>query len=164
VNAANVTAFLRTPADDPPKFFTKGGSAWFYGPTRAAPQQPPRAATLTEIERTNTTITFMVCDTGRRTRYDFATKTTSYAEPGSGQFVVAYPTLGEPQSGTLNLAEPKKTCGAVRNVESGPILNQENATQLCPVVATEVGADWTGNWHTTQSGVMSVCEMRWRKK
>lgn len=47
----------------------------------------------------------------------------------------------------------------VRNVNAGPIWNQQDAQVKCPVVAYAVGGRWTGGWRTTREGQMSVCEI-----
>lgn len=47
-------------------------------------------------------------------------------------------------------------------VEVGPIWSQAHADRRCRDKANEIGADWTGQWHTTVNGQMSVCEMRRR--
>jgi hypothetical protein len=46
-----------------------------------------------------------------------------------------------------------------RDVEAGPIWNQMDADRKCPKVARDVGGTWTGQWHTTIPGQMSVCEV-----
>ena len=46
------------------------------------------------------------------------------------------------------------------DVEAGPIWSQSDAEQKCPNVAKANGATWTGQWHTTVPGRMSVCELR----
>ena len=50
----------------------------------------------------------------------------------------------------------------VENVEAGPIWNQSDAEKKCPDVAKSNGGAWTGKWHTTVPGRMSVCELRFR--
>ena len=42
---------------------------------------------------------------------------------------------------------------AARNITAGPIWNQADAENKCPVVATA----YEGNWKTTVEGGMSVC-------
>ena len=49
---------------------------------------------------------------------------------------------------------------AQRQVEVGPIWNQAHAERVCPGVAHAHGGSWTGQWRTTVSGRMSVCEVR----
>lgn len=48
----------------------------------------------------------------------------------------------------------------VENVEAGPIWNDSDAQSKCPGVASASGGVWTGQWHTTIPGRMSVCEVR----
>lgn len=43
---------------------------------------------------------------------------------------------------------------ALRNVEAGPLWNDADANQKCPAVC---GGNWSGQWHTTVPGRMSVC-------
>jgi hypothetical protein len=50
----------------------------------------------------------------------------------------------------------------VRDVEVGPIWSQPDAEQKCRQKANELRGEWTGQWHTTQLGRMSVCEIRLR--
>ena len=47
--------------------------------------------------------------------------------------------------------------------EAGPIFNQADANLKCPALAKRENAEWTGQWRTTQFGVMSVCELRSRR-
>ena len=48
----------------------------------------------------------------------------------------------------------------LRDVEVGPIWNQSDAEQKCRAKAAELRVEWTGQWHTTVVGRMSVCQMR----
>tara|TARA_R110000850_G_scaffold75593_5_gene164637 strand:- start:714 stop:1574 length:861 start_codon:yes stop_codon:yes gene_type:complete len=50
--------------------------------------------------------------------------------------------------------------GNVRDVNAGPIWNQQDAQRKCPAVAASQGGEWTGQWRTTVQGRMSVCELR----
>lgn len=52
------------------------------------------------------------------------------------------------------------TAPAVRNVEAGPIWNQDDANVKCPALAKQKGGVWTGQWVTTRPGEMSVCEIK----
>jgi hypothetical protein len=47
-----------------------------------------------------------------------------------------------------------------RDVEVGPIWNQMDAERKCPHAARAAGGTWTGQWHTTRPGQMSVCEIK----
>nr|WP_254305725.1 mannan-binding lectin [Sphingopyxis sp. BSNA05] len=47
-----------------------------------------------------------------------------------------------------------------RDVNAGPIWNQQDARRKCPAVAASQGGEWTGQWRTTVQGKMSVCEIR----
>jgi len=49
-------------------------------------------------------------------------------------------------------------------VEAGPIWNQADAETKCPAAAKANGGTWTGQWHTTVPGSMSVCELRFTSK
>lgn len=44
-----------------------------------------------------------------------------------------------------------------RDVNAGPIWNNEEARTRCPRVCSDEMATWNGQWTTTESGVMSVC-------
>jgi len=48
-----------------------------------------------------------------------------------------------------------------RDVNAGPIWNQQDARTKCPAVAASQGGEWTGQWRTTIQGKMSVCEIRY---
>ena len=50
--------------------------------------------------------------------------------------------------------------GGKRDVDAGPIWNQMDADRKCPDVARKAGGTWTGQWHTTRPGMMSVCEVK----
>ena len=64
----------------------------------------------------------------------------------------------------LGLALPSVAAAQTRTIdaEAGPIWSQSDAEQKCPQVATKNGGVWTGQWHTTVPGRMSVCELRLR--
>ncbi|ANV85425.1 hypothetical protein AWQ21_14330 [Picosynechococcus sp. PCC 7003] len=51
------------------------------------------------------------------------------------------------------------SANTTRAVEAGPIWNQNDANVKCPRLAQEEGGTWTGQWWTTISGVMSVCQL-----
>ncbi len=46
-----------------------------------------------------------------------------------------------------------------RNVAAGPIWDDKQAAQKCPVVAANNQSKWTGNWTKTGPGHVSVCEI-----
>jgi len=43
------------------------------------------------------------------------------------------------------------------DVKAGPISNNNQAQEKCPVATAAVGGIWNGQWRTTVPGVMSVC-------
>lgn len=45
----------------------------------------------------------------------------------------------------------------VREEEAGPIWDQQDAEQKCPVVCARHDGGWDGEWRTTRPGEMSVC-------
>jgi rubredoxin len=51
----------------------------------------------------------------------------------------------------------------VKDIQAGPIWNQTDAQTKCPQVAQVYGGTWTGKWHTTVPGTMSVCQIRFAK-
>lgn len=55
---------------------------------------------------------------------------------------------------------PSRPTGNSRDVNAGPIWNQQDAQKKCPAVAASQGGQWTGQWRTTVQGKMSVCEIR----
>lgn len=54
---------------------------------------------------------------------------------------------------------PTNNQSGTRDVEAGPIWNQADAERKCPALATRHGLRWTGHWHTTVPGQMSVCQL-----
>jgi hypothetical protein len=47
-----------------------------------------------------------------------------------------------------------------RDIEAGPIWNNDDAQTKCPNVCQQQGAQWTGQWVTTVQGKMSVCNCK----
>lgn len=47
--------------------------------------------------------------------------------------------------------------GSYVDINAGPIWNTSHAQTVCPQVASGVNGTWTGQWHTTVPGSMSVC-------
>jgi len=47
-----------------------------------------------------------------------------------------------------------------RDINAGPIWNNADAQGKCPGICLGNGLSWTGQWHTTVPGQMSVCECR----
>lgn len=43
------------------------------------------------------------------------------------------------------------------SINAGPIWSNSNAQQVCPGVCSKNDGTWSGQWMTTQPGVMSVC-------
>ena len=41
---------------------------------------------------------------------------------------------------------------------AGPIWNNDDAKEKCPVICASYGGTWSGEWKTITEGVMSVCE------
>lgn len=50
----------------------------------------------------------------------------------------------------------------LRDIEVGPIWNQNDAVAKCNAKGRELRAEWTGQWRTTQNGRMSECQFRFR--
>lgn len=46
-----------------------------------------------------------------------------------------------------------------QEIEAGPIFSNDDANNKCPVIAQQNNGTWTGQWRTTVSGQMSVCEI-----
>jgi hypothetical protein len=66
---------------------------------------------------------------------------------------------GGPTAQATPSAPPPPPPQRTRLVNAGPIWNQQDAQNKCPVVAFAVDGRWTGAWRTTQEGRMSVCEI-----
>lgn len=47
----------------------------------------------------------------------------------------------------------------VVTLEAGPIWNQADAEEKCPIVGFSVDGKWNGQWWTTVEGAMSVCQI-----
>lgn len=78
---------------------------------------------------------------------------------------VGYKAFGEAQSdiydivaalGPARSAVPQRPA---RDVNAGPIWNQEDAKMKCPVAAYAVGGRWTGQWRTLPGRGMSICQI-----
>lgn len=52
--------------------------------------------------------------------------------------------------------------GVLRQIEVGPLWNQRDAEAKCQAKASELRAEWTGQWRTTVPGRLSECEIRFR--
>lgn len=50
------------------------------------------------------------------------------------------------------------------DVVAGPIWNDEDAKEKCPIVCASYGGEWTGEWKTPEEtwGVMSICQCKIR--
>ncbi|MEM5582134.1 MULTISPECIES: mannan-binding lectin [unclassified Roseibium] len=49
------------------------------------------------------------------------------------------------------------SAAGARDIEAGPIWNDEDAKLKCPVAAAAYEGKWNGQWKTTVEGEMSVC-------
>lgn len=58
--------------------------------------------------------------------------------------------------------ETSRPSGYTRDINAGPIWNQQDAETKCPAVAASQGGEWNGQWRTTIQGKMSVCGIRFR--
>ncbi|WP_196592805.1 mannan-binding lectin [Pectinatus sottacetonis] len=50
------------------------------------------------------------------------------------------------------------------DVLAGPIFNQEDAAEKCPIVCASYGGTWNGQWTTVIDGKMSVCGCTFKVK
>ncbi len=50
--------------------------------------------------------------------------------------------------------------GRIVDIQAGPIWNQRNAQQICPMTCQNNQGTWTGQWQTTVPSQMSVCQCR----
>ena len=46
-----------------------------------------------------------------------------------------------------------------RDVNAGPIFNNNDAKVKCPALAAAVGGKWNGQWRTTVAGKFSFCSI-----
>lgn len=88
---------------------------------------------------------------------DAETKCPRIATEVGGQWTGHWKTTVLGEMSVCNITD--KPSARVRNVDAGPIWNQADAEQKCPVVAYAVHGRWTGQWVTTEQGRMSVCEI-----
>lgn len=52
----------------------------------------------------------------------------------------------------------------ILEVIAGPIWNQDDAKEKCPIVCASYGGEWTGEWRTPDEtwGKMSVCKCKFK--
>lgn len=60
-------------------------------------------------------------------------------------------------STALVLAATMAAPAFAKDIQAGPIWNNDDAALKCPVAAAAVHGTWNGNWVTTIPGQMSVC-------
>lgn len=92
---------------------------------------------------------------------DLYRKWVGYGQNGSGKSDLYRITASSPRQ--IAYPPPRRAPRPVsntRNVNGGPIWNQQDAQRKCPAVAASQGGEWTGQWRTTVQGKMSVCEIR----
>lgn len=69
----------------------------------------------------------------------------------------------EPKKEKPKKEEPKKETPTTNTIEAGPIWNQQDANQKCPLTC-KTALEWNGQWVTTEQGKMSVCGTKPVKK
>lgn len=92
---------------------------------------------------------------------DLFRKWVGYGQNGSGKSDLYRIRASSPRQ--IAYPPPRRAPRPVsntRNVNAGPIWNQQDAQRKCPAVAASQGGEWTGQWRTTVQGKMSVCEIR----
>ena len=48
------------------------------------------------------------------------------------------------------------------DVIAGPLRNDDDAREKCPIVCTSYGGEWNGQWKTIVQGKMSVCGCKFK--
>jgi len=48
------------------------------------------------------------------------------------------------------------------DVPAGPIWNNDDAKEKCPIVCASYGGEWNGQWTTNVQGKMSVCGCKFK--
>jgi hypothetical protein len=48
------------------------------------------------------------------------------------------------------------------DVPAGPIRNNDDAKEKCPIVCASSGGEWNGQWRTVVKDKMSVCGCKFR--
>jgi len=56
--------------------------------------------------------------------------------------------------------QPATPTTIVKEVNAGPIWDQNQANTKCPLIASKNNGDWTGNWRKVGSNNVSVCQIR----
>lgn len=91
---------------------------------------------------------------------DAERKCPGVAKANGGVWTGNWRTTVPGRMSVCELRLPSRDGNVVENVEVGPIWNQMDAQSKCPDAAKANGGAWTGQWHTTVPGRMSVCELR----
>jgi ribosome modulation factor len=82
------------------------------------------------------------------------------AAAAQGRWTGQWRTVSPGGSSVCEVAEtprPDPRPDGARFIEAGPIWNQADAEEKCPVVAAAVRGRWAGQWVTTVQGEMSTC-------
>lgn len=113
---------------------------------------------FTEMQRDEWSV--YLHDTSRNVQLqlDLFRRKISYGQIGGSRSDL-YDITGAGPGASPYRPAPPPVVRRTRNVNAGPIWNQQDALVKCPVAAFAVGGTWTGAWRTTIEGQMSVCEI-----
>lgn len=77
-----------------------------------------------------------------------------------GEWNGQWTTVIEGRMSVCGCTRPVKHQGASEftiDIPAGPIWNNDDAKEKCPIVCAAAGGEWNGQWTTVVQGEMSVC-------
>lgn len=164
---------VRAPSPAPPavtdgrnvqQVFFSGGSFKQTGPGRWTEYNDRGQATFRFIETGRDQWSVYLDDRSRniQLQLDLHRKWVGYGQNG-GAMSDLYRITSSSRQGTVSRPRTRPgrpPASRTRDINAGPIWNQQDAQRKCPAVAASQGGEWTGQWRTTVQGKMSVCEIR----
>lgn len=90
---------------------------------------------------------------------DAENKCPQAAREARGIWTGEWRTTKPGETSVCEIADGRPGHNADRWVDVGPIWNQADADRKCREAALSSGGKWTGQWNTTRTGRMSVCEI-----
>ncbi len=144
--------------------FFSGGSFRQTGPGRWAEFNDRGQATFRFTETGRDQWSVYLNDSSRNVQLqlDLYRKWVGYGQNGGSKSDL-YQITSSSRQATVSRPAPRRApapASRTRDVNAGPIWNQQDARRKCPAVAASQGGEWTGQWRTTVQGKMSVCEIR----
>lgn len=90
---------------------------------------------------------------------DAELKCPSATRRSGGRWTGEWRTTKPGEASICEVADERAGHSPDRWIDAGPIWNQADADRKCSAVALNSGGKWTGQWNTTRTGKMSVCEI-----